>query len=232
MPLINCKIELSLRWYENCILSSSGTAATFTITDTKLYVPVVTLKTEDNTKLSKLLTEGFKRSVYWNEYKVISEQRCNANDNIRKLIDPSWQGINRLFALAYLNDPTSAINLHRKYFLPRVEIKTYNIEIDGINFHDPPINDLIKQYDEVRKISIGQGDDYTTGCLLDLAYFKQNYRLIAADLSKQKVLDADSRAIQQIIFTGVASEASIIYYIYEKSKETILQFSKETTKVL
>ena len=85
--------------------------------------------------------------------------------------------------------------MHRKYFLPRVEIKTYNIEIDGINFHDPPINDLIKQYDEVRKISIGQGDDYTTGCLLDLAYFKQNYRLIAADLSKQKVLDADSRAI-------------------------------------
>ena len=122
--------------------------------------------------------------------------------------------------------------MHRKYFLPRVETKTYNIEIDGINFHDPPINDLIKQYDEVRKISIGQGDDYTTGCLLDLAYFKQNYRLIAADLSKQKVLDADSRAIQQIIFTGVASEASIIYYIYEKSKETILQFSKETTKVL
>ena len=122
--------------------------------------------------------------------------------------------------------------MHRKYFLPRVEIKTYNSEIDGINFHDPPINDLIKQYDEVRKISIGQGDDYTTGCLLDLAYFKQNYRLIAADLSKQKVLDADSRAIQQIIFTGVASEASIIYYIYEKSKETILQFSKETTKVL
>ena len=122
--------------------------------------------------------------------------------------------------------------MHRKYFLPRVEIKTYNIEIDGINFHDPPINDLIKQYDEVRKISIGQGDDYTAGCLLDLAYFKQNYRLIAADLSKQKVLDADSRAIQQIIFTGVASEASIIYYIYEKSKETILQFSKETTKVL
>ena len=101
MPLINCKVELSLKWYENCILSSAGTAATFTITDTKLYVPVVTLKTEDNTKLSKLLTEGFKRSVYWNEYKVIPEERYNANDNIRKLIDPSWQGTNRLFVLAY-----------------------------------------------------------------------------------------------------------------------------------
>ena len=70
MPLINCKVELSLKWYENCIWSSAGTAATFAITDTKLYVPVVTLKTEDNTKLSKLLSKGFKRPIYWNEYKV------------------------------------------------------------------------------------------------------------------------------------------------------------------
>ena len=64
MPLINCKIELSLKWIENCILSSAGTAATFKITDAKLYVPIVTLKTEDNTKLSKLLSERFKRSIY------------------------------------------------------------------------------------------------------------------------------------------------------------------------
>ena len=160
------------------------------------FVPVVTFSTEDNVKLSKLLTEGFKRSVHWNEYKVIPEQRYNANDNIRKLIDPSWQGINRLFVLAYLNDNTSTVNSHSKYFLPRAEIKNYNIEIDGRNFYDQPINDLIKQYDEIRKISTGQGDDYTTGCLLDFAYFKNNYKLIAADLSKQKVLDADSRAIQ------------------------------------
>ena len=71
MPLINCKVELSLKWYENCILSSAGTAATFAITDTKLYVPIVTLKTEDNEKLSKLLNEGLKRSNYWNKYKII-----------------------------------------------------------------------------------------------------------------------------------------------------------------
>ena len=69
MPLINCKIELSLKWIENCILTAA-TTATFTITDAKLYVPIVTLKTEDNTKLSKLLTEGFKRPIYWNEYKA------------------------------------------------------------------------------------------------------------------------------------------------------------------
>ena len=69
MPLINCKVEFSLKWYEECILPTSGTAATFKITDTKRYVPVVTLKTENNTKLSKLLSEGFKRPTYWNEYK-------------------------------------------------------------------------------------------------------------------------------------------------------------------
>ena len=73
---------------------------------------------------------------------------------------------------------------------------------DGRNFYDQPINHSIKQCDELGKISTGQGDDYTTGCLLDFAYFENNYRLIAADLSKQKALDADSRPIQQISFTG------------------------------
>ena len=197
MPLINCKVELSLRWYKNCILSNVAGNSIFKITDAKLYVPTVTIKTEDNAKLSKLLTEGFKRSVYWNEYKVIPEKRYNAYDNIRILIDPSWQGINRLFVLAYLNDATSTANSYRKYFLPRIKIENYNIEIDGRNFYDQPINDSIKQYDEIRKISTGQGDDYTTRCLLDFVYFKNNYRLIAADLSKQKALDADPKAIQQ-----------------------------------
>ena len=127
--------------------------------------------------------------------------------------------------------------LIKKNFLPRVKIENYNIEIDGREFYDQPINDSIKQYDEIRKISTGQGDDYTTGCLLDFAYFEKNCRLIAVDLSKQKVLDANSRAIQQIIFTGKikATEENtrvLIYYILEKSKETVLEFSKGTTKVL
>ena len=108
--------------------------------------------------------------------------------------------------------------------------------IDGRNFYDQPINDLIKQYDEVRKVSTGYGDDYTTGCLLDYAYFKDNYRLIAVDLSKQKALDADPRAIQQIVFQGVVGGANNtkirLYTILEKSKETILEFAKGTAKVL
>ena len=86
-------------------------------------------------------------------------------------------------------------NSYRRYFRLRLKIKNYNIEIDGRNFYDQSINDSIKQDDEMRKISTGQGDDYTTGCILDFAYFEKSYSLIAADLSKQKALDADSRAI-------------------------------------
>ena len=108
--------------------------------------------------------------------------------------------------------------------------------IDGRNFYDQPINDLIKQYDEVRKTSIGQGNYYTTGCLLDYVYFKDNYRLIAVDLSKQKALGADPRAIQQIVFQGVAggddNTKLRLYPILENSRETVLEFYKGTANVL
>ena len=99
MLLINCKVQISLKWIEDCIWSNSVTAATFKITDAKLYISIFTLKTEDNTELSKLLCKEFKRSIHWNEYKVIPEKIYAAIENIRILIDPSWQGINRLFVL-------------------------------------------------------------------------------------------------------------------------------------
>ena len=92
---------------------------------------------------------------------------------------------------------------HRKHFLARVDITNYNVLIDSRNFYDQPINDQIKKYHEIRKIATGQVDDYTTGCLLDYQYFKDHYQLIAVDLSKQKELDADSRAIQEIEFYGM-----------------------------
>ena len=123
----------------------------------------------------------------------------------------------------------------KKYFLPRVKIDNYNIEIVGRNFYNQPINDLVKQYDEIRKISTGQGDNYTTRCLLDYSYFRKNYRLIAADFSKQKALDADSRAIQQIIFTGtikaaVANTRVVIFYILEKIKRNSIRIFKRNYK--
>ena len=114
-----------------------------------------------------------------------------------------------------------------------MKIKNYNIEIDGRNFYDLSIHDSIKQYNKVRKISTGQGDYYITGCLLDYVCFKDNFRLTTPDLSKQKTLDADPKVIQQIIFTGqVDDEVLTVFYIFEKSKEAMLEFAKGTTKLL
>ena len=147
MPLINCKVELSLKWYERCLLTVANTA-TFKITDAKLYVPIVTLSAEDNVKLSKLLSEGFKRTVYWDEYKVIGNKIVeiaanNEEKYIRKLLESSCQGVKRLFVLAYNNkegDNKVSVDSYKKYFLPRVKIENYNIEIDGRNFYDQAIN--------------------------------------------------------------------------------------------
>ena len=131
-----------------------------------------------------------------------------------------------MFVLSYASgDNVTNENSYRRYFLPRLKIKNYNIEVDGRNFYDQSVNGLIKQYDEIRKISIGQGDDYTTGCLLGFAYFEKNYRLIAADLNKQKALDADRKAIQQIIFTDKTDNQIRVYYILEPSKETKLELA-------
>ena len=106
---------------------------------------------------------------------------------------------------------------------------------DGKNFFDQSVkNDNIRKYENIRKITIGQGDDYTTGCLLDYTYFKKYFKMIAIDLSKQQVLDADPRAIQQTNFTANLDRAENkrIYFILKEAKETILEFSQGTAKVL
>ena len=99
--------------------------------------------------------------------------------------------------------------------------------IDGKNFFDQPINSDLKTYDNIRKIATGYGDDYTTGCLLDYSYFKDYYKMIAIDLSKQQALNADPRAIQQLNFTANLDRAgnTTIFFIAEEAKETMLDFS-------
>ena len=189
MPLINCKVELSLKWIENFVLNTApiganadaigADSATSEITDAKLCVPIVTLSAEDNAKLSKLLSEQFKRSLYCNKYKVMDNIEVSINNDneekyLRERLDASYQGVKRLFILGYDNTAGNnevSSDSFKKYFLPRVKIENYNIEIDGRNFYDQPINDSIKQYDKIKKISTEQGDDYMTGCLLDFAYF-------------------------------------------------------------
>ena len=200
MPLINCKIHLVLNWSKDCVISTIA-ATTFKIRNTKLYIPIITLSNKDNAKLIKLLEDGFDRSVYWNEYQIKIETRNLDNNNFTRFpLDDSFQGVRRLFVLVFDNTEGGAKNVkrnnHTKYFLPRVNINNYNVLTDGRNFYDQPINDTIKQNDEIGKIAIGQGDDYTTGCLLDYQYLKDHYNLNAIDVCKQKELDADSKAIQ------------------------------------
>ena len=203
----------------------------FEITETKLYVPIVTLSTQDNAKLLQQLKSGFKKTISWNKYQL--SIKTSAQDRyFNHLVDPSFQGLNRFFVLSFENenDRTS----HSTYYLPKVGIKDYNVMIDGKNFFDQPINSMIKTYENIRKITIGQGDDYTTGCLLDYTYFKKYYKMIAIDLSKQQALDADPKAIQQINFTENLDRAgnTRIYFILEEAKEIIFEFSEGTVKVL
>ena len=123
---------------------------------------------------------------------------------------------------------------HSRYFIPTEKIKDYNVTIDERNFLDQPFKYDIKSYENIRKIVTGQGDDYTTGCLLDYNYFKNHYKMIAIDLSKQQELDADLKAIQQINFTGNLSGNNnrLIFFIIEETNETNLDFSQRTVKAL
>ena len=122
-------------------------------------------------------------------------------------------------------------NGQRKYYSLRINLNKYNVIIDGRNFYENPIESDIEKYRELKKVIIGKGEDYTTGSLLDYNYFKKHYKLVAVDLSKEKELDADPRAIQQIEFKYMLAINSTIYWILEKSKETILEFYKRTVKV-
>ena len=146
MPLANCKVYLELNWIEDGILSSAGNSAKFTITHTKLHVPIVTLSTKDSLFLAKQLNKGFERSVYWNIYETKPSKVIEQGKNLYELLNASFQGVKRLFVLAYSiaapaagNNPptvdeTAGIKDNKKYFLPRGEIKNYNVLIDGRNF--------------------------------------------------------------------------------------------------
>ena len=196
MPLINCEINLILTWSSTCVIVSTdiaNQAATFEITDTKLYVPVVTLSTQENAKLLQQLKSGCKRIINWNKY-LSKPELLAQNPNLNQLVEPSFQAVNRLFVLAFSNDSHRIST--KRYNLPNVEIKDFNIMINGENVFDQPIKNNKVTYENIRKIATGQGDDYTTGCLLDYSYFADTYKMIAVDLSKQQALDPDPRAIQ------------------------------------
>ena len=128
------------------MLSNGTKATTFVITDTKLYVPVVTLSTQDNAKLHEQLKSCFKRTINWNKYQLkISPER--QNQYLDFLIDPRFQGVNRLFVLSFENENDRTV--HTKYYLSNVEIKDYNVMIDGKNFFDQPVKSSVRKYDKI-----------------------------------------------------------------------------------
>ena len=212
MPLINCKIKLNLTWKKECVLSTANDDAVFNINDTKMYVPVVTLSKEDNKDFIEQQNKGFQRSINWNEYKIKGETKDADANNFKYIsLDPSFQGVNRLFVKAYnkldaANDEQFNRDSKRVYYLPKNDLNKYVI-IDGRNFYDNPIESDIEKYRQLKKVMIGKGD---------YDYFLKNYKLVAVDLSKQKELDADPRAIQQIEFKYMLPTNSIIYWVYLK----------------
>ena len=143
MPLINCKVELKLRWTKHCVLSPAGNDNAncnddniiFTIKDTKLYLPVVTLSARDNQKLSKLSSKEFERSVYWNQYKTKGDNK-NMKSEFRYFLKLNFIGVNRLFVSAFSNEDDAS----KRYYLPKGTINKYNIISNGKNFYDQPVS--------------------------------------------------------------------------------------------
>ena len=231
MPLINCEVTLILTWSSTCVITNSTGEGKFKVTDINLYVPIVTLSTKDNEKLLQQLGSSFKRVIDWNKY-LSRPELFPQNPNLNYLIEPSFQEVNRLFVLAFENDEQRTV--HSGYYLPNVEIKDYNVMINEENTFEQSIKDNKVTYKNIRKVASGKGDDYTAGCLLDYTYFRDSYKTIAVDLSRQQALDADPRAIQQINFTANLDRAgnTRVYFILEESKETKPDFAQGTVKVL
>ena len=189
------------------MLCNQNQNSIFQITKYELYIPVVTLNTENNNKLSELLRKGFGRTVVWNEYKSeIERVTIPQNDNMfrRTTSDVSFQGVSKLFATAYETDDiernANTEESRRRYYLPRSKIKDYNVLIDGRNFYDQNVNSSIVRYNELLKMTTGRSDDYSTGCLLDYDYYIKDFNIVVIDLSHQAALDSDPKINQKIDF--------------------------------
>ena len=207
---------------------NAPTNATFQIKDTKLYVPVVTLSTENDEKLLEQLKTGFKRTIKWNKYRSEMTNQTK-NNNLNYLIDPTFTKVNRLFVLSFENenDRTS----FSKYYVPNVQIKDFNVLIDGKSFFDMPIKNEEETYEQI--IEMGRNNDYTTGNLLDYEYFSKHYKLIAIDLSKQTELENPDLK-QKINFIGSLewNEGATMFFIIKKSEETTFEFTQNTATVV
>ena len=186
--------------------------ATFKITDVKLFVPVVGLSKENGIQLLEKLKIGFKRTIKWNKYRSQMSIQPQ-NDNLNYLIDPAFTNVNRLFVLSFpRNNNTDSRYSFSNYYVPKVKVNDFNVLIDGKNFFDLPVKNDEEAYEKI--IDMSNNSDYTTGKLLDYAYYKKHYRLIAIDLSKQTKL----KDPQQINFIGklLRNTGATMFFIIEK----------------
>ena len=234
--MVNTKLYMELNWTQYSVLCNQNRNSIFQITKCELYIPIVTLNTVNNDKLSELLSKGFERTVVWNEYKSkIERVTIPQNDNIFRTItlDVSFQGVSKLFAAAYeIGDIKRNANTdesRRRYYLPRAEIKDYNVLIDRRNFYDQNVNSSIV-------MTTGRSEDYSTGCLLDYDYYIKDFNIVGIDLSHQAVLDSDRKISQQFecVYKLPSGNAAINYDILtvlEKERQTALKFSEGTVKV-
>ena len=207
--------------------------ATFKITDTKLYVPVITLSKDNGTKLLEQLKPGFKKTVKWNKYRSRMTIQTQ-NNSLNYLIDPTFTNVNRSLVLSFQrragenNTTKDYRDSFSYYYVPNIRIKDFNVLIDGESFFDLPVKNE-EAYERI--IEMSNNNDYTTGNPLDFAYFKKNYRLIAIDLSKQTKL----KDPQQINFIGKLENqdhGATMFFIIEKSEETTFNFSQNFVTII
>ena len=233
---------MTLSWYEKCVLTSkvtrnapdpqpnppipalnNPTNAVFKITDCKLYVPVVALSAEEDNNLLNQLKSGFKRTIKWNK-NMSQMSNQTKNNNLNYLIDPTITNVNRLLVLSYENNPNddtkneAVRTSFSNCYVPKVEIKDYNVIIDGKPFFEIPVKNREKTYEKI--IEISKNSDYTTGNLLDYEYFKDHYKLIAINLTKQSELE-NNDVRQQINFIGRLEEDATMFFLLRKKKQLL-----------
>ena len=245
IPLINCEVELILTWSKNCVLADmtvdvdadpaivAPSGVTFKIKDKKLYIPVVTLSKENDIKLLEQLKTGFKRTIKWNKYRSQMSIQNN-NNNLNYLIDPTFTNVNRLFVLSFERIEENNVkkdyrDFYSHYYVPKVQMKYFTFLIDGKSFFDLPVKNEEEAYEKI--IDMCNNNDCTTGNLLGFAYYKENCRLIATDLSKQTKLK-DSQQINFIEKIEGQNNGIVIFFIIEKSEETTFEFSQNSVTII
>ena len=215
------------------LANNPPTGLEFQIKDTKLYVPVVTLSKENDTMLSENLKSGFKKTIKWNKYRSQMTIQNN-NNNLNYLIDPTFTSVNTLFVLSFESIEGNNVKKDYRdsfshYYVPNIQIKDYNVLIDGKSFFNLPVKNEEEAYEKIIKMS--NNVDYTTGNLLDFAYFKENCRLIATDLSKQTKINDP----QQINFIGKIeneNNGETIFFIIQRTEKTTFEFSQNSVNIL